>query len=249
MDGTAAGDGSLLRVDLHAHTHYSADAGMTPQELVHRSRELGLDRVAVTDHGEVEGAFVARALDPELIIVGEEVRCAGGVELIGLFLEERIPSGLTAEETADRIRGQGGVVYAPHPYAYVRRPARRAYVAVSLADAVEAYNSRAFWPTWNRRAGRAALAAGRAAAAGSDAHFVEELGRAYTEVPAYRGAEEFRRQLSAARPVGRELSSPFFHARSAVLKAGRLAWAGVRGGGVYREGARLSPSRGGPAIG
>lgn len=239
-----------MRVDLHAHTHYSADAGMTPRELVQRAQEIGLDRVAVTDHGEVEGAFAARALDPELIIVGEEVRCAGGLELIGLFLEERIPSGLSPEETAGRIRGQGGVVYAPHPYAYLRRPARRAFVAVSLADAVETYNARAFWPTWNRRAERAARAEGRATAAGSDAHFVEELGRAYTELPAYRGAEEFRRQLSAARPVGRKLSSPLCHARSAVLKVGRLAWSGLKGGGgAYREGARLSPSRGGPAIG
>ena len=37
-------------------------------------------------------------------------------EVIGLFLTEEIPMDLSAEETIARIRKQGGVVLAPHPY-------------------------------------------------------------------------------------------------------------------------------------
>ena len=77
-----------MRVDLHSHTRYSLDATTTPQQLVQRAREAGLDRIAVTDHGEIEGALRARELDPALVIVGEEIRCRCGVELIGLFLTE-----------------------------------------------------------------------------------------------------------------------------------------------------------------
>jgi len=119
-----------LRVDLHTHTRWSPDAVTTPSELVERAAEVGLDRVAVTDHGEIDGALEARALDPGRVIVGEEIRCACGTELIGLFLEERIPMGLDAREVARRIADQGGVVYAPHPYAYARRPRRKARVAL-----------------------------------------------------------------------------------------------------------------------
>ena len=97
-----------IRVDLHAHTRRSPDAILEPAELVQRARDSGLHRMAVTDHGEIA---------PDLVIVGEEIRCRGYTELIGLFLSERIPMGLPIEEVAERIRDQDGIVYAPHPFA------------------------------------------------------------------------------------------------------------------------------------
>ncbi|MEJ2320059.1 MAG: PHP domain-containing protein [Gemmatimonadales bacterium] len=109
---------ATIRVDLHTHTRRSPDASLRPVELVLRARDAGLDRIAVTDHGEIDGALEARELAPDLVIVGEEIRCRGRTELIGLFLSERIPMGLPIEEVVERIRDQDGVVYAPHPYAY-----------------------------------------------------------------------------------------------------------------------------------
>ena len=81
---------------------------MSPARLVRRARSAGLDRIAITDHGAVAGALEAAAIDPELVIVGEEVSCRGGAHLIGLFLHERVPNGLSVSETAQRIRTGSG---------------------------------------------------------------------------------------------------------------------------------------------
>ena len=66
-----------IRVDLHTHTRQSPDASLRPAELVRRARDAGLNRIAVTDHGEIDGALEARELAPDLVIVGEEIRCRG----------------------------------------------------------------------------------------------------------------------------------------------------------------------------
>src|SRR5690606_14345848 len=86
MDSSVTREPAPLRVDLHAHTRFSPDAAMSPRELVDRALDAGVDRIAVTDHGEIEGALEARAYAPAHVIVGEEIRCEGKTELIGLFL-------------------------------------------------------------------------------------------------------------------------------------------------------------------
>lgn len=216
------GQGSSLKVDLHTHTDRSLDAGTSPGELVERAVEAGLDRIAVTDHGSIEGALLARELAPDRVVVGEEVRSACGTELIGLFLEARIPRGLRVEETVERIRDQGGLVYAPHPFAYVRNPRERARTALRWADAVEVANARAFWPSWNRRGRRAARRTGLPACAGSDAHFPSELGRAFTLLPAFRDAASFRAALTLAEPVLVETTAAGMHLVSLAHKTVRL---------------------------
>jgi len=213
----------MLHVDLHCHTAASRDARTTPRELVERAAEAGLDRVAVTDHGEIEGALRARSLDPGRIIVGEEIRCGCRTEIIGLFLDERIPPGLSLAETVERIRDQGGVVYLPHPYAYAWRPSRHARRGLARADAVEVVNARAFLPAWNRRAGRVAERMGLPACGASDAHFPEELGRAFTRMPSFRDAASFRDALAETRPVHVATTGPVAHVASAARKAARLA--------------------------
>ena len=218
--------GEPLRVDLHAHTRHSPDATTSPAELVERAAETGLDRVAVTDHGVIEGALEARELDPARVIVGEEIRCRGRTEIIGLYLTERIPTGLPLEETVERIRDQGGLVYVPHPYAYAWKAGWHARRGLAVADLVEVFNARAFLPAWNRTARAAAGGRGLPNCAGSDAHFPAELGRAYTELPPFRGARELRAAAARARPVGRSVTNPFYHVASAGLKALRFSIGG-----------------------
>lgn len=190
---------------------------------------MGLDRIAVTDHGVIRGALEAREIDPERVIVGEEIRCRCGTELIGLFLREHIPSGLPVEETAERIRGQGGVVYAPHPFAYPRAAGRRALRALAAADLVEVFNSRAFRPSWNRAATEAAASRGLPVAAGTDSHFPWEVGRAYTDLPAFTDADGLRAALPHARAVGLRTASPLVHVGSVGLHTARWATARLRG--------------------
>lgn len=215
-------DRARLRVDLHAHTRRSLDATTAPADLVERALETGLDRIAVTDHGEIEGAFEARELASDLVIVGQEVRCRCRTELIGLFLSERIPDRLPLEEVVERIRDQGGAIYAPHPFAYAWASRRRAARTLEVADVVEAFNGRAFLGRWNRLARHAARQRGLPQGAGSDAHFPSEIGRAWTELPPFRTASEFLEVASEARAVGRTTTGPTPHLVSVSLKAARL---------------------------
>jgi predicted metal-dependent phosphoesterase TrpH len=232
MTASSTERSGLLRIDLHAHTRRSADAAMRPRELVDRALDAGLDRIAVTDHGEIEGAFEARAYAPAHVIVGEEIRCRCRTELIGLFLTEWIPPGLPLVETVERIRAQGGLVYAPHPYAYALRPRWHAERSLAVADIVEVFNSRAFYPPWNRRALAAARERGLVQAASSDGHFPHELGRAFTEVPAFDGAADLLRALRDGTPVGAQTASPFIHVASLGLKAARMLAGPARGTAV-----------------
>lgn len=236
---------NLTCVDLHAHTCWSHDAGTTPAELVERAAETGIGRIAVTDHGEIEGALRARSIDPQRVIVGEEIRCRGRTELIGLFLEERIPEGLSVEETAGRIRDQGGLVYAPHPWAYLYRPGHHARTSIEVADIVEVFNSRAFWGRWNRLAATSADRAGRLTAASSDAHFPHEIGRAMTVLPEFDGPQGLMGALRSGEPVAAVVGSPFVHVASVLVAARRRLplLSDQAGWGT------VSARRGGPAIG
>jgi len=208
---------SMLRLDCHSHTNRSPDGWMKPAELVERAREIGLDRIVVTDHGEIEGALEAHSLAPELVIVGEEITAACGTDVIGVFVTERIPQRLPFAEVVERLRAQGAIIYAPHPFAYARSSAARAQRVLAVADVAEVFNARAFLPRWNRDARQAAASRQLPMAAGSDAHFGRELGRAYTEVPDFRTAAELRAALRATAPVCVRLSSPFIHLASGSL--------------------------------
>jgi len=211
----------MVRVDLHAHTRRSTDAWTTPTALVRRAAAAGLDWMAVTDHGRLDGALEAAAMSPGRVIVGEEVRCREEVDLIGLFLREPIPDHAPVAEVVAAIRGQGGVVYAPHPFAYRSRAEERAAVVLAVADVVEVFNSRAFAPRWNRRAAAAAAAAGRPGFASSDAHFPWEIGRAWTELPPFDDAASFLRSARSARPMGHRRGSAILHVGSIVLSLAR----------------------------
>lgn len=212
---------SRIRVDLHAHTRRSPDAWTAPTDLVRRATAAGIDRIAVTDHGRLDGAREAAAADPARVIVGLEVRCREGVDLIGLFMRDAVPDRLPVMDAAAAIRAQGGVVYAPHPFAYRGRAAERAALVLAVADVVEAFNTRAFLPMWNRRAMAAAAEAALPAFASSDAHFPWEVGRAWTEVPPFGDAASFLAAARDARPFGNRLGSPVLHVASMVLSLAR----------------------------
>ena len=188
-----------IRADFNTHTCFSHDAHQTPRQLVERAREVGLDRVAVTDHHKLEGALRARDLDPERIIVGEEITTRCHTDIIGLYLTKRIAPGLPLEQVVDEIRAQGGVVYLPHPFAYLRGVRERVDRALPFADIVEVWNSRAFYTPWNHRAIQEVRERGIPEAAGSDAHFSAELGRAATVMPSFNDAQTLKAAAKHAR--------------------------------------------------
>ena len=206
-----------VKVDLHLHTNYSIDGWASPEETVQRAIANGLDKIAITDHETIEGALAARRIHPDHAIVGEEINCRCGTHLIGLFLTEHVPSGLSIESTAERIRQQSGVVYGPHPFAYITRSTERAARVLAVSDVAEVFNSRAFLPHWNKKAMALAEQQNLPTAASSDGHFPWELGRAYTELPEFHTADEFRASLDQARPVGLRTGSPWLHVTSMLI--------------------------------
>ena len=209
-------------IDLHMHTRHSPDAVLTPDRLVDHARRAGLDRIAITDHNTIDGALDAASRHPDFVIIGEEVDCRGGGHVIGLFLREAIPPGLPLLEIVDRIRAQGGIVYAPHPFAQLRHGHARGTRFVDVADVVEVHNARAFLPAWNRRAADAARRAGLPAAAGSDSHFAHEVGNAFTRIPPFHDADSFRAALRHARPVPVRAPGPLIHVASVAVHAARF---------------------------
>jgi len=223
-----------LRVDLHIHTHHSPDASTSPDRLVARCLQVGLNCIAVTDHNTLRGARETARIAPFRVILGEEVKTAEG-DLVGLFLKEEIPPGLPPAETARRIKAQGGLVMLPHPYDRLRRSVltpRALREVLPYADIVEVFNARNVFQADNRRAEALARQAGLLRSAVSDAHHPLELGRTYMEMPDFDGTPQgFLSALARARLVCRP-SSPLVHLISTGNKAlNRLRRLGRPSGG------------------
>jgi predicted metal-dependent phosphoesterase TrpH len=172
-----------IKADLHVHTTYSNDSLITPKELVYYSKQKGLNAVAVTDHNTLEGAWkIARETKDFLVLPGMEVSSADG-HIVALNIKERVPRGLSAEETVERIHSQGGVAVACHPYVYFKGCLRES-VSGSF-DAIEVINARAF--PFGRSIKKAQEAAERyklSRVAGTDSHYGRQIGTAYTVIEA-----------------------------------------------------------------
>ncbi|OIO90206.1 MAG: hypothetical protein AUK03_13400 [Anaerolineae bacterium CG2_30_64_16] len=209
------------RVDLHTHTRFSPDSLTGPAALIARAREVGIDRLAVTDHNTIEGALVAKQLAPDLIIVGQEIDTAAGGELIAYFLQERVPPGLSLDETIHRLRAQGAVISISHPVDRYRNSAlgeRHTLEIIDRVDALEVFNARCLSAADNEHAAALAARHGKAITAGSDAHTLGEVGRAYLTVPPFEDrSDAFLAALAQAQACGR-LSGVWPHWRSTFAK-------------------------------
>ncbi|TFG66891.1 MAG: dephospho-CoA kinase [Gemmatimonadales bacterium] len=214
----AATEGRTWSLDLHMHTSASHDCLSDPADVVRQARRIGLDRIAITDHNELGGALAAHDLDPELVIVGEEVRTSEGLDLIGLWLERRIPPGGSFREVADAIHAQGGIVYVPHPFDSHRGTTEEFLDDLAdCVDAVETFNARIHDKSRNARAAAWAERQGLPAGAGSDAHTVNEIGRARVLTDPFAGPDSFLQALRNGRVEGRT-SSPLVHLASTWAK-------------------------------
>jgi predicted metal-dependent phosphoesterase TrpH len=208
-----------MKIDMHVHTRGSFDSLTDPHAVVRRALQLGFDRVCITDHNEIDVALQLRAEYRDHVVVGEEVKTAEGVDIIGLYLTERIPRGTPAVETCERIRTQGGIVYMPHPFAGGKGGGGRILAKVEhLVDAVEGFNARIHSQALNERAAAWARERNLPIGAGSDAHTLLEIGRGWVELPDC--ADEPGSFLAALRHgrTGGILSSHAVHAASTWAK-------------------------------
>lgn len=175
-----------MRVDMHIHTSASFDCLSDPEAVVRTAVARGIDRLCITDHNTLKAALALRERHPDRIIVGEEVKTAERVDIIGLFIEEPIAKGTPARATCEQIRAQGGLVYMPHPFARGKGGGGRILLEIGdLVHIVEGFNARLHDPVLNERALIWARNADLPVGAGSDAHTLREVGRAWVELPPF----------------------------------------------------------------
>lgn len=133
----------MFKVDLHTHSKASPDGSLIAVDYRYMLENDKLDYIAVTDHNTTTQAFELQKEFGDRIIVGEEISTQQG-DLVGLFLSDTIPAGLTLKEAVSHIKAQGGLVYIPHPFETVRKGLsfKDLETIVDEIDIVEGYNGR-----------------------------------------------------------------------------------------------------------
>jgi len=173
-----------------------------------RCLELGINCIAVADHNTIAGALKLREIAPFKIIVAEEILTPTG-EIMGLFLNEAVPRGLSWQETISRIRNQGGLVAIPHPFGRSlpwNNNMLTSTEVLSQVDIIETFNSRTPFSNSTAKAQALTKQQGKVASAGSDAHTLSEIGRAYVEMPEFDGSDDFLSSLAQGKIFGQKSS-------------------------------------------
>ena len=187
----------LIEVDLHMHTDHSPDCATPVEVLLETARDRGLGAIAITDHNEVSGALEGRRIAAQTgdikVIVAEEVKTAEQGEVIGLFLEEKVPRGMTMAETIAEIRSQGGLVYVPHPFDRFHSVPDYEHLIeiVEEIDVLEVFNPRVALTAFNEEAERFAHKYRIVPGAGSDSHVAQGLGSVRVRIHDFDGPREF----------------------------------------------------------
>jgi predicted metal-dependent phosphoesterase TrpH/glycosyltransferase involved in cell wall biosynthesis len=210
--------------DLHMHTSWSHDCAVSPDELVTYAGAVGLGAIAVTDHnvfgGALEAAELARGTGL-VVVPGEEIKTDGQGEVIGLFLKEEIPSGMSFADTIAAIKAQNALVYLPHPFDRLHSIPDPATLHRHLADidVFEVYNARLLFEGYNDEALRFATKYNLTMGAGSDAHVLQGVGTGALRMRAFHGPEELLLSLRSAHVLRRPRSLVYLQSLKWVAQA------------------------------
>jgi predicted metal-dependent phosphoesterase TrpH len=191
-----------MNIEFHCHTIYSEDSLTRPRDLVKTCQRKGIDHVVVTDHNTIAGARAAYAIDPERVIMGEEIMTTRG-EILAAFVTKEIPSGLTPIETIRRLKDQGAFISVSHPFDRWRSghwEKEDLLEIVPDVDAIEVYNSRCVLSQFNQEARQFAEKYHLAGTVGSDAHTAFELGQSLMELAPFDGPDGLRSIIRAGIP-------------------------------------------------
>jgi predicted metal-dependent phosphoesterase TrpH/glycosyltransferase involved in cell wall biosynthesis len=214
----------FIHVDLHMHTDHSPDCATPVDTLLETAKRVGLGAIAITDHNEVSGALEARERAEGIkVIVAEEVKTADQGEVIGLFIEEKIPRGMTLQETIAEIRRQGGLIYVPHPFDRMHAVPDYEHMldVVTEIDAIEVFNPRVAFSAFNEEAARFAAKYRIVAGAGSDSHVAQGLGSVKIRMRDFEGPEEFLESLREADIVRKKQSLLYVQALKFIQTRGK----------------------------
>lgn len=191
----------MITLEFHCHTNASKDSLTQPEDLIRAARKKGLDRLVITDHNSIAGAVAAQNLDPELVIVGEEIMTTRG-EILAAFVREEIPAGLTPQETIRRLKEQGAFISVSHPFDEFRKGGWKEADLLEIipdVDAIEVFNSRCMDPCFNDKAKAFAEKHNLPGTVGSDAHGAFEVGTSVLLLDQFKGPEEMRKVIRQAK--------------------------------------------------
>ncbi len=202
----------MVTVDFHCHTSYSKDSLVGVIDMLKMLHKKGLDRLALTDHNNIDVAVQAQELDPDRFIIGEEVLTQQG-EILAFFLTEPVPPHLSAHQTIQKLRDQGAFISVSHPFDSLRKGHWELKDLLDIMpeiDAIEVFNSRCMQPQANEAAKDFAQQHGLLGTVGSDAHSLGEIGAASLTLPDFHDAASLKQSLAVAESHT-HLSSPFVH--------------------------------------
>ncbi len=198
----------MLKADFHIHTRYSMDCTTSLDQVIRTCQKKGINCIAITDHGAIEGALQIKKIAPFQVIIGEEILTDRG-EIMGLFLQELVPSGLSLKESICRIKDQGGLFCTQHPFDNFRKEALNAETMDEIAgqiDLVEIFNARNPLIRSSEQARQFALDHHLPGCAGSDAHTSREIGNAYVMMPEFQNKKDFLPALLQGTVYGHKAS-------------------------------------------
>jgi len=202
-----------IKVDFHCHTSYSPDSLNRLPQLLNRAKLRGLDRLVITDHNRLDGALAARDMDPEFVIMGEEILTTRG-ELLAAYVQEEIPRDLPPQKVIELLRQQGAFISVSHPFDPQRGwDIEDLLDIVDQVDAVEIYNARCLSNIYNLMATEFAQAHGLGGTVGSDSHTPMEVGKVGLELPVFQDAEGLKSVIRSGKVLGK-LSPPWVHVLS-----------------------------------
>lgn len=209
----------MLRADFHIHTEYSLDCDTSLNKIIERCLEVGINCIAIADHGTAEGGLRMQEIAPFPVIVAEEILTPDG-EIMGMFLKETIPSGLSLAQTIERIHAQDALVCAPHPFDTFARSGLGGELLEEIADEIdiiEVFNARSPFSQPSTKALNFALKHDIATSAGSDAHTLGEIGNAFIEMPEFSDKNDFLQALVKGKINGHK-TNPLVHFASMWAK-------------------------------
>jgi predicted metal-dependent phosphoesterase TrpH len=192
-----------MQFEIHCHTNHSrgskipTEVMMSPAEVVRLAKKRGIDGLAITDHKVTTAWDEARREAKKQGIIfmpGQEIETSDG-HLLGLGLTESVKNSMTAEETMDTIREQGGFSIAPHPWDIKNDGLKEKCFG---ADAVEVFNSFSMDRLTNWYAMRRARKEGKPMVVGSDVHMPDMMGLCVNVADA-RSMEGFFREVRKGR--------------------------------------------------
>tara|TARA_Y100000590_G_scaffold230778_2_gene260115 strand:+ start:8508 stop:9170 length:663 start_codon:yes stop_codon:yes gene_type:complete len=211
---------TTLKTDIHMHTGFSPDSITSIEHFMMKCLEKGLECIAITDHNTIDGAIAIRDISPIPVIIGEEVKSRDG-DIIGLFLQETVPEGLSALETVKIIKSQGGIVSIPHPFDHFRRLVIRKEALneiVNYVDIIEGFNARNTLHKDNISAKNFASEHNLLTASVSDSHTLFEIGNTYMDIPTFdNNPSAFLKNLPKAKHITNK-TTPLIHVLTTLTR-------------------------------